>query len=517
MMFRSKLWPFAFIASVIAFEFLAMTHVSAQTNVAPAAAPAADPALEVSKRAFEALSDAERIAIQDGLIWTGDYKGVADGKFGKGTRDAIIAFASRAKFPTDGTLDAKARMALAATAKQVKDAVRFLVQTDAKTGIRVGLPMQILTKAKPSGTGTRYSSTDDSFWVETMTRPADAAKPQSAIADQPVAKWPTPAASATALQDLYASIIADQPGRKVTYKVSRPDFFVVTGQTATNTFYTRVALGMHGGNYALHGFTVTYPLAAKARFDAITIAIANSFVPFPETFAAVIPPTAVQTTPVVQGMPAPVPANPAATRTDAGARPSSILASGIVVAPGFILTSLPKACADPSIRTKKAKIVKQAEADGLTLLSLPDAPAATLSLRASDPKSATDVVVLSFTSQAANDAGAGDELIGASGILHELEPAGIWRLQAAVQNPVAGAAVFDRSGALAGLIPTDANPVKSIAGILPEMNRNVIPASKLLAFLAEAKPKSAEHSELQTTGEIVARGRTAMVSISCSH
>ena len=33
------------------------------------------------------------------------------------------------------------------------------------------------------------------------------------------------------------------PGRKITYKLLRPDFFVVTGETPTGKFYRRLAAG----------------------------------------------------------------------------------------------------------------------------------------------------------------------------------------------------------------------------------------------------------------------------------
>jgi peptidoglycan hydrolase-like protein with peptidoglycan-binding domain len=443
----------------------------------PPRVPNADPALEAAKRAFESLQEPDRIAIQDGLIWTGDYKGIADGKFGKGTRDAIAAFASRNKLPTDGTLDTKGRASLAAMAQQAKDAVRFMVQTDAKTGLRIGLPLKLLPKTKPLPAGTRLSSADETFSVETTT-------------------------SASALPDAYAAMIADAAGRKVTYKVLRPDFFVVTGEIGTNAFFTRMARGRRAGAEALNGFTVTYPIAAKSRFDAITIAIANSFTPFPDAAAVATAPAANQGAAAIPRLIAP-------TTDNAGSKPI-LTASGIVVAPGFVLTSLPKTCAEPSIRAKKAKIAKQSETDGLTLLSLPEAGTEVLPLRASDPASPAQIVVLSFAPK-----GEGDELIGASGDLHRPEAAAAWRLLAPVQTPVAGAAVLDRSGALAGLLPADANPVKLIAGILPQMSRTIVPASKLAAFLAETKPKTASSQESHTTGMIVALGRAAMVPIYC--
>ena len=55
------------------------------------APPSADPLYDSQKAAFEALPEADRKAIQDSLIWSGQYLGVVDGVFGKRTRDAIVA------------------------------------------------------------------------------------------------------------------------------------------------------------------------------------------------------------------------------------------------------------------------------------------------------------------------------------------------------------------------------------------------------------------------------------------
>lgn len=466
--------------SVLAFSLcsscLIIMPAYAQTAAPGSAAPAADPAQEAAKHAFEALPEADRIAIQDGLIWTGDYKGIADGKFGKGTRDAIAAFAARNKFPADGTLDAKGRAALAAVATKAKDAVNFSVKADERTGVRIGLPLKLLTKVKPLASGTRYSSADESFSVET-----------------------THMAGAAPLQDSFNAAIADAPGRKVTYKVLRPDFFVVTGDAGASTFYTRMARGERG----LAGFTITYPASAKARLDPVSIAIANSFVAFPEAAA---------TAPAPIASPNANPSAPAAANVEGGVIKPGLTASGIAIAPGLILTSLPKTCSEPLVGGKKAKVAKQDDADGLTLLSLPDAPAASLPLRVTDPTGPAQVVILSFVPRAN-----ADELTGASGDLHKAEATGAWRLLAPLQSPVAGAAIFDRSGALAGLIPLEANPGKPIAGVLPQMNRAALPASKLASFLGDARPRPTEHADPRTAGEIVALGQAAMVAIYCSH
>jgi len=477
--FQSKLIRTFLIGYVASGGILLSAGASAQTSVlpshaAPSTATPADAALDAAKYAFESLPETDRIAMQDALIWTGDYKGIADGKFGKGTRDAIAAFAGRSKLPTDGTLDAKGRARLAAIAQQAKDAVRFAVQTDARTGARIGLPLKLLPKIKSLPTGTRFSSTDETFSVET-------------------------AASGSALPDAFSAMAAEAAGRKITYKVLRTDFFVVTGEASGNAFYTRMARIQRAGNAALIGFTVTYPIAAKSRLDPIAIAIANSFTPIPDASAAA---GSTSNDNAVPRLTAPATEN-------ATAKPV-LTASGIVIASGLVLTSLPKTCADPSIQSKKAKIVKQAEPDGPTLLAVPDAGSGVMPLSASNPAGPAQIVVLSFTPK-----GDANELMGSSGDLHQPEAAGAWRLLAPVQMPVAGAAVLDRSGALAGLVPADTIPVKLIAGISPQMSRTIIPASELTAFLAETRPKAATSGENRTVGEIVALGRMAMVAIYC--
>ncbi|MFD0937722.1 serine protease, partial [Methylobacterium trifolii] len=64
----------------------------------PAAAPATvpDPAFEAMRTAFEALPEAERKAIQDALVWGGDYNSVVTGGFGRRTFEALNAFRARA-------------------------------------------------------------------------------------------------------------------------------------------------------------------------------------------------------------------------------------------------------------------------------------------------------------------------------------------------------------------------------------------------------------------------------------
>ncbi|MBV8567768.1 MAG: peptidoglycan-binding protein, partial [Methylobacteriaceae bacterium] len=233
-------------------------HPSAPAIAAPAPAPASppapDPAVEASKRAFEALPEDQRKAVQDALMWTGLYHGALDGTFGKGTREALIAFETREKINADAIVDQGEFARLAAAAKKAKEAVRFSTVTDDLTGVRFGLPLKLLTRRSVSRGGTRFASVDDGTVVETQVmREGD-----------------------IDLAKLFERLKADGPDRKVTYKASRADWFVVSGEAGDKRFYTRIAQGTGPKGAELRGYTLTYPASAP-DFERISIAIANSF------------------------------------------------------------------------------------------------------------------------------------------------------------------------------------------------------------------------------------------------
>ena len=165
------------IAVVAGLAGIVVVPATAALAQAPssAAAVAADPANAAASAAFEALPEAERRAVQDALVWTGDYKGIVDGHFGKGTRDAIVAFARRAHLPADGTLDDKARASLIAAAAKAKQAVGFTLTSDPRSGVRIGVPVKLLPKKIDVKAGTRYAAADAAATLETVATAASEA------------------------------------------------------------------------------------------------------------------------------------------------------------------------------------------------------------------------------------------------------------------------------------------------------------------------------------------------------
>ena len=237
---------------LLGWSGLSQAQSPAPAGVAPAV-PQPDPAFEASRRAFEALPEADRRAIQDALVWTGDYKGVVDGGFGRGTRAAIVAFAQRSGLVTDGTLDGKGRASLSAAANLARVAVGFSSVRDPRTGATVGIAGTLLGKRVDTASGSRWTSSDGGMSLETE-------QGREAAAD---------------LMARFDRLKDTTPARRVTYKLLRPDFLVVSGETGKSTFYTRLTRGVVDGVPVVRGFTFTYPTGVKT-YDSLSKALATA-------------------------------------------------------------------------------------------------------------------------------------------------------------------------------------------------------------------------------------------------
>jgi peptidoglycan hydrolase-like protein with peptidoglycan-binding domain len=435
----------------------------------PAAAPAQpDVALEAARIAFEALPESDRKAVQEALVWTGDYNASTGGVFGRRTYDGILAYQRRAKLKPDGILDAKARTDLQAAARKSRDAVKFAVLTDAKSGIQLGVPERLLPKRSDNANqGTRWQSADGKITLDTRTF----------------------AAGDTDLPALYERTIAmPVPGRQVTYKLLRPDFFVVSGETPTGKFYTRYA----GGPGGIRGFSIGYDKLLAKDVDRLVIAIANSFVPFPGTQTAA--PSA--------------PASPAPAA--APLRPAGPTATGIVVGPRRVLTvAAIETCAEPRLRGARARLVRADRASGLALLETDaDLRSAPLRVSAATPSSGEELLVLSYAAMGAERAlAATPASTGASG-----------RVVAPLQPGAGGAPILDRSGALTGVVGAVASAPVVVAGIAPPMSHAAIDKAAIAAFLGTDAPlaqaSGAEAS--RSAGSVTASAASSVVSIDCA-
>ncbi|KQP61611.1 hypothetical protein [Methylobacterium sp. Leaf108] len=422
----------------LAGGLVALSGASAEAQVPPApqkpaavqkpAAP--DPVYDAARAAYEALPEAERKGLQDALVWTGDYNSVVTGTYGRRTHDALLAYAARtgareAAFPGPAT-----RATLLAAGAAARKAGQFAVRRDGPSGVTLGVPERLLPKRSGTPGGTRWQSADGAITLETKSFPP----------------------GETDLDAIFARITAPTPDRKVTYKLKRPDFLVVTAETAQGKSYIRYAAGAPG----IRGFTIGYGKGAAAEVDRLVIAIANSFVPFEEAAPA------SERGPAVAVAPAPAPPV---------RRPP--VATGLVIGPGRVLTSAQAlaACTEPTIAGRPARVVATDRI--LTLLDwTPPAPGGPPPVPRDTPVKEAEAVVVLGAEEGGTVAVAPGETVG-EGIAAPLQPGS------------GGAPVLDRSGNLMGLVSSYPTAPRLVAGVVPPTRYALVPGARIAGFLAE--------------------------------
>ena len=454
--------PLAFIAALIAMVGLT---VSAAAQTAPRQQ---DAAFEAGRQAFETLPETDRRAIQEALIWTGDYKGAVDGGYGRGTRTAMIAWARRMGLPDEGLLDTRARATLLAAANGAKAAVGFAATPDPKSGAAVALPLKILTRRIDTKTGSRWLSGDGAMVMETwLLKEQEANLP--ALFDQ--------------LKDSNAT-------RRVTYKVLRPDFFVVTAELGGSDQYIRFARGVAEGVPELRGYSIVYP----KNLENVAMAVANGFDPFPAPMP--VQPAA----PVVQN--APQPATPPAP-------PRMALRATAVVVQADMAVSVIGACNNPRIAGRSARLIRKDEARGLALFEARGLGARPIaSATASGEAGAEALVVFE------NISGAGAApFVSAGQILSTPAGAAMGRLLAPLDTTAAGAPVFNRRGEWVGFVGLRMAPTR-VAGVIPQTSWPLIAVQSLTALQAPAIAAAPAAGEVRAS-DLAARIGSALAPLVC--
>ena len=150
------------------------TQAQAQTPLRPIPNPApvgrrSDPAFEATRAAFEALPETDRKAIQDALVWTGDFNAVVSGGFGRRTFEALTAYRTRSE--GIDPLDPRGRAALLAAGTAARTAARFRVAVDPGSGAVIGVPERLLAKRTALPTGIGCQSPDGRVTLESRAFP----------------------------------------------------------------------------------------------------------------------------------------------------------------------------------------------------------------------------------------------------------------------------------------------------------------------------------------------------------
>jgi peptidoglycan hydrolase-like protein with peptidoglycan-binding domain len=454
-------------ASAAALALLACTALAQ----APQPAPPVDPAQQRAQTAFEALPEAERRQIQLDLGFAVEFAGAALGSFGPLTYRGIQAFERANKSTVDGILEPAERAALSAAARRERDRLGFRLVTDAATKVSIGLPMALLPKAEPKApSGARWQTADGKATVSIR-----APRPEEGTLEQLFER---------AQQ-------SPNPQRKVTYKLLRPDFYVVAGETPQGKFFMRMAKLPDG---SLRGFTVSYDKVEAKAWDRLTVAAANTFAPAGAPSATPAPAAAAGARPA-----APQPLDPFAPR------PFARSLTALVVAPGRTLTAAApfKTCASPRLAGQPAQLVAEDAASGLALVRAEglNAPAVSTAVGAG------------FDSVAVIARGAGPD--GAATLLALPGEASGSALWAPLQPGAAGAPLFG-AGGLAGLVVSDPSARMQIAGVVIAARHRIADAAAIDRFMkSQGLALQAGQPSGAGLGAIAARHGRSVVAVSC--
>jgi peptidoglycan hydrolase-like protein with peptidoglycan-binding domain len=492
-------------------------------SASPPPAASADPKLEAERAAFLALPEADRKATQEALGWLGLYNGAIDGAFGKRTRDSIVAYQQNVGAAPDGVVSAAELAALKAATRQAREAVGFELIDDRVSGVRIGAPLKLLTKFKPSSGDSTLESDDGAISLALRYRmPAPASTPA-----KPTAPGKPDAVPDLGLAALYARLTAEAAGRKISYKtIKAGEYFVVAGEEKGQKFYLRYDQSPANApdDPSLRGFAFSYPSARADDLDRVTLAIANAFEPFPDTPASRGAGKAQATsrrapddlvrvaqpkTPVIAAAPTPAGARPSpAPSASPSAAAAELAATALIVAPGQALTALPSgACAELSLDGKPAKLLRYDAASGLALIG------GDFGAGAQAPGlgvGSDDLIALSVA-----PAAAGKFTLQASPATPAPAGEGAPAVIAALDSGAGGAPLFDRQGALAGLVaPLKGAPRRVGAVVLAEPHATIA-VETIARFLNLAAAPPPVQKVALDVGEVAAAARGAVARVVC--
>ena len=433
-----------------------------------AAAKPADPKMTAAQAAFEALSDEQRRSIQNDLVWAIDYSGAALGTFGKLTFEALSAFEKQVGGPVDAILDAAQRQKLSDAANKARANVGFKVVQDPNTGSGIGIATKYMGKPEKAPAGSKWAYGNDIILETVRTKPDKA--------------------DMAATFERFVSAAVE--GRKVTYKLLRPDFFVVTGEMASQKFYTRFAPTPDG----LRGYTLTYNPNISPDIEKLVIATANTFEPVFSGKSGEVQPAAKDAPAIKDANAAALtpPSSPVAQRFAT----ALVLAKGMALVPAAAL----KDCKAILIGGKTAQITDAG--GGLSLLNFEglEAPAAYAVASAIQNENA---VAFGF--------GGDKKLQAAPGDLTSKGAVFVAALQAGLQ----GAVILSANGDVRGLVLDDPVTKPQIAGVSLASRFQTLPATALLGIFEKQHIALAPSGSPRTTGELSQIAAKMVVSVAC--
>jgi S1-C subfamily serine protease len=436
--------------------------------------PAAIAGFDESERWYRALDEETRYVVQANLVLLGLYDRFIDGEFGPGTFNAIRAFDSRGG-SNDGVLSKRQMDQLQTAAAKVFNEHGYEpIRDDA--GLRVYVPLKLLTTSRASDRGTRYSAGDSSMVLETVRKP---------LTEQ-------------GFNELYAQMSSRKSNRSVSYATLRDGVFTVSGVDGGKIFYARF---FNNGSASV-GYSFSWTDDVAELGQMVSIMLANFSFPI--------------------GSDEGKPSEPPAKEKDA--EPSSGSGTGFFVSDkGLIVTNYHVAGECRTIDVPpygKAKLVKADKGVDLAAIELEkDISSSFATVRIDKPTLGESVVMVGYPLAQLLDS----SINIATGIVSSETGLGgetkWFTTNAGVQPGNSGGPILDTHGNVVGVAVAkidDAKLLAAIGNVAPNVGF-AIKNNVLLDFLDIFKHSRSERVDGADLGvqEIARRARAFTVQIIC--
>jgi peptidoglycan hydrolase-like protein with peptidoglycan-binding domain len=195
----------------------------------------------------EPLPTAIVLAVQDALIWTGDFDGIADGKPGPAFAAAVKQFQTREAKPVTGTPTPGDMWRLSQIVDEAKKSADWRLEIDGPNDVVLGLPRGLLPDASRNAEGRHFQSSDGTAQLQIFKAKGDLASVHAAA--------------------------KGKAGRTVNRAELKGGRSLVAGTDGQSGFVD-FATGPKG---KVKGFRLTYPVGQIGRFVPAAIAISNNF------------------------------------------------------------------------------------------------------------------------------------------------------------------------------------------------------------------------------------------------
>jgi len=207
------------------------------------------------KARFDSLTQEQQTALTLALIATGDFESLAEFGYSRYLYQAIRSFEKREGYPVDGVLEDVEIARLKALAENYYGKLGNRYYTHPDTGARLLVPRKLFDAERNTEDGFLFTRADGMLSLSFVSFPT----------------------GLKSFEELYSTLSASTPDRRVIYKRRFATHFVATGFFTGRKFYTWMA--RTGGSTT--GFTVSWSDEWEETGRKVSVLLANAYLADP--------------------------------------------------------------------------------------------------------------------------------------------------------------------------------------------------------------------------------------------